>query len=145
MFPGAFASNNPRSVTVAGGGFFTAADDGLIMAHFGWADPQTGRAGNLFNPDGMLGLVQPQAGYRARLSVDGVHIRPGYPVTLFAAGDFYARFAAGAESGSRVYASMLDGAPISGESDAAIATPWYVVQGCPPGGLAIISTWSRPQ
>lgn len=145
MFPGAFASNNPRSVTVAGGGFFTAGDDGLVMAHFGWADPRNGRASNLYNPDALLGLVQPQVGSTRRLSVDGISIRPGYPCTLFAAGDFYARFKAGAESGSRVYASMLDGAPVSGESDDAIATPWYVVTGCPPGGLAIISTWSRPQ
>lgn len=143
--PGAFASNNPRSALVAGGGFFTAGDDGLIMAHFGWADPVTGKAGNLYNADGLLGFVQPQAGNRRRLSVDGVSIRPGYPVTLFAGGDFYARFMAGAELYARVYASLLDGAPISGEADAAIATPWYVVQGCPPGGTAIISTWSKPQ
>lgn len=143
--PGAFASNNPRSVVVAGGGFFTSGDDGLIMAHFGWADPVTGKAGNLYDAAGLLGFVSPLAGARRRLAVDGVVIRPGYPVTLFSAGDFYARFKGGAEAGSRVYAAMLDGAPISGEADDAIATPWYVVQSCPPNGVAIISTWSRSQ
>lgn len=145
MFPGAFASNNPRSVVIAGGGFFTSGDDGLIIAQFGWADPLTGKAGNLYNSDGLLGLVAPVVGLRRRLSVDSVTVRPGYPVTLFSAGDFYVRFAAGAEPGNRVYAAMLDGAAISGEADAAIATPWYTVSGCPPGGVAIISTWSRPQ
>ncbi len=79
------------------------------------------------------------------MSTDGAIIRPGYPVTLFAGGDFYARFAAGAEVYSRVYASLLDGAPVSGEADAAIVTPWYVLQSCAPGGVAIISTWSKPQ
>lgn len=143
--PGAFASNNPRSVVVAGGGFFTSGDDGLIMAHFGWADPLTGKAGSLYNAEGLLGFVQPQPGNRRRLSVDGAMIRPGYPVTLFSGGDFYARFAAGAEAGSRVYAALLDGAPISGEADAAVITPWTVLQSVGPGGVAIISTWSRPQ
>lgn len=146
MFPGAFASINPRAVVLAGGGFFTSGDDGLIMAHFGWADPATGKAGNLYNPDALLGFVQPQSGHvRRRLSVDGVLIRPGYAVTLFAAGDFYARFKDGAQAGQPVYASMLDGAPLSGESDAGILTPWYVLQDAAPGGVVIISTWSRPQ
>jgi hypothetical protein len=147
VIPGAFASNNPRSVVIAGRGFFVAGDDGLIMAHFGWADPVTGKAGNLYNPEGMLGFVQPQTGARRRMSVDYAEalIRPGYGVTLFSGGDFYARFAGGAEAGSRVYASMLDGAPISGEADDAIATPWYVLQSVAAGGVAIISTWSRPQ
>lgn len=117
------------------------------MAHFGWANPVNGKADNLYNPDGLLGFVQPQTGTRRRMSVDpvGALIRPGYGVTLFSGGDFYARFANGAEAGSRVYASMLDGAPISGEADDAIATPWYVLQSVTAGGVAIISTWSIPQ
>ena len=144
---GAFASRNPRSALLAGGGFFRAADpDGLIEAHFGWANVVTGFAGNSPSaPDDLLGFVQPAPGYARRWLREGRVIRPGYGVTLFAAGDFFARFAAGAEGGSRVYASTLDGSPISGEADDAEATPWVVAAGCEPGGLAIISTWSIPQ
>lgn len=127
---------------MAGAGFFRSGPDGLIMAHFGWADPETGLARNI--PDGLLGLVGLVAGAR-RLSLNGVTLRPGYGCTLFSAGDFYVRFADGASPGQRVYASELDGTPISGEAVGAIPTPWYTVSGCPPGGLAIISTWSTPQ
>lgn len=142
--PGAFASRNPRAVVLAGGGFFRSGPDGLFMAHFGWANPDTEQADSTPN-GGLLGFVQPVAGYWRRLSVDGVMIRPGYNVTLFAGGDFYVRFAAGAEPMQPVYASTLDGAAISGEADAAELTPWYTVSPCPPGGVAIISTWSKPQ
>jgi hypothetical protein len=144
MFPGAFASRNPRSVVLAGGGFFVAGPEGLHMAHFGWANPETGLAESSPN-GGLLGFVQPVVGSWRRLSVDGLLIRPGYNVTLFAGGDFYARFAEGASPLQPVYASTLDGAAISGEADAAELTPWYTASECAPGGLAIISTWSKPQ
>lgn len=144
MFPGAFASRNPRSVTLAGGGFFRSGPDGLFMAHFGWANPETGLAESVPN-GGLLGFVQPVVGSWRRLSVNGLMIRPGYNVTLFAGGDFFARFAAGAEPMQPVYASTLDGAPISGEADDAERTPWFVASQCAPGELAIISTWSKPQ
>jgi hypothetical protein len=144
--PGSFASNNPRSVVLAGGGFFVAGDDGLTVARFAWADPLTGRAANAYGADALLGFVQPVAGAYRRLSVEnGVTVRPGYPVTLFAAGDFYVRFDAGAQAGQPVYASLLDGSAISGQSDDAILTPWYVVTNCGPGETAVISTWSIPQ
>jgi hypothetical protein len=142
---GAFASINPRSVVLAGGGFFVAGDDGVTVARFAWADPSTGRASNMYAAESLLGFVQPVAGAYRRLSVEhGITLRPGYPATLFAAGDFYARFAAGAQAGQPVYASVLDGEAVSGEADDAIQTPWYVVTNCGPGELAIISTWSTP-
>jgi hypothetical protein len=142
MFPGAFASRNPRSVVMAGAGFFRSGPDGLIMSQFGWADPETMLARNV--PSGLLGLVALVAGAR-RLSVTGRTLRPGYGCTLFSAGDFYVCFPDGASPLQRVYASELDGTPISGEAVDALPTPWYTVTGCAPGGLAIISTWSIPQ
>lgn len=143
---GAFASTNPRSVLLAGGGSFRAADpDGVYMARFAWADVETGFAYSVQIAGGMLGFVQPYPGYLWRVVREGRIIRPGYGVTMFANGDFYARFAGGAEGGARVYASTLDGSPISGEADDAEITPWWVAAGCAPGELAIISTWSIPQ
>lgn len=146
MYAGAFASRNPRSVLVAGGGFFRAADpDGLYMARFGWAKPSTGLAHSERVTEALLGFVQPVVGFRRQMVQDGVLIRPGYQVTLFSAGDFYARFAGGAQIGARVYASIVDGKAISGEAADAEPTQWVVAQGCGPGGLAIISTWSNFQ
>lgn len=146
MYAGAFASNNPRSSLLAGGGFFKAAQpDGLYMARFGWADPNTGWAYSDRVAGRLLGFVQPVAGFRRQLTrptADGVLIRPGYPVTLFSAGDFYVQFAAGAVAGSRVYASYVDGKAISGQAASAELTPWFVNTNCAPGGLAIISTRS---
>jgi hypothetical protein len=146
MYAGAFASNNPRSSLVAGGGFFKAAEpDGLYMGRFGWADPNTGWAHSDRVAGALLGFVQPVAGFRRQLTYptrQGVLIRPGYQVTLFNSGDFFARFDGGAVVGARVFASVLDGRAISGEADDAELTPWFVNTNCGPGGLAIISTWS---
>lgn len=150
MFPalaGAFASPNPRTVLPAGGGSFIAAEpDGVYMARFAWANVETRQASSFpTSPDDLLGFVQPYPGYWRTLVRDGRIIRPGNGVTLFTGGDFYARFEAGAEFGARVYASTVDGAPLSGEHDDAEPTRWRVVAGCGPGGLAIISTWSNFQ
>lgn len=148
MYAGAFASPNPRSSLVAGGGFFRVGPDGLYMARFGWADPNTGLAHSHLVAGALLGFVQPVAGFRRQLTYptrDGVVIRPGYQCTLFSTGEFYARFLGGAQLGQPVYASALDGNPISGEADDAERTPWSIIQGCGPGGLAIISTWSNFQ
>lgn len=144
---GAFASTNPRSALLAGGGSFRAAEpDGVVMAHFAWADVETGFAASFPQAaDNLLGFVQPYPGYMWRATRDCRIIRPGYGLTMFSGGDFYARFVNGAETGSRVYASTVDGAPISGEADDAEVTPWHVAVGCDAGGLAIISTWSIPQ
>lgn len=148
MYPGAFASSNPRSALVAGGGFFRVGPDGLYMGRFGWADPNTGLAYSTRPAGAFLGLVQPVAGFRRQLThivAGGVMIRPGYQCTLFKSGDFYARFDAGAQIGNPVYASVLDGKAISGEADDAELTPWIITTPCGPGGLAIISTWSNFQ
>jgi hypothetical protein len=148
MYAGAFASSNPRSTLVAGGGFFRVGPDGLYMARFGWADPSTGLAHSARMAGGLLGFVQPIAGFRRRLTfavADGVMIRPGYQCTLFKSGDFFARFDAGAQVGQPVYASEVDGKAISGEAVGAELTPWIITTPCGPGGLAIISTWSNFQ
>lgn len=141
---GGLASNNPRSSVVAGGGFFQAGEDGVVMCRFAWADPETGIVSNSrTSPAQLLGIVQPIPGYWRAMVRDGRAIRPGNPVTLYATGDLYVRFPAGAVPGDVVYASTLDGAPISGEATDAEPTPWFVVTAAAPEELALISTWSQ--
>lgn len=148
-FPGGFASLNPRAAVLAGGGFLRAGADGLIAARFGWGDPSTGLAWNTrTTDDSTLGLVAPMPGYWRWATTDaGRLIRPGLQVTLYSMGDFWARFVDGAEPGARVYASLVDGSPLAAytQPDESEETPWMVVVGTEPGGLAVISTWSRFQ
>lgn len=146
---GAFASSNPR-VTVLGGSlrFRAPEPDGLAVGVFAWANPATGYATNSKpNDETLLGFVLPVRGgnQRVYLTPGRVHIRPGIEVTLAAAGDFVTLFPYGAIPGQPVYASTVDGTPISGYSDDAQLTSWAVVSYAAPGQLAIISTWSKIQ
>lgn len=146
-FQGSFASCNPRTQVLAGAGALIAADpDGLEVGVFAWADALTGRAANeRTTPEQRLGFVLPICGDgRIVRVVRGVTwIRPGFAVTLCNKGDFYARFSGGAQRGQPVYASTVDGSAISGYAVGAELTPWSVITSCSPGGLAIISTWSK--
>ncbi len=145
--PGAFASCNPRAVILAGVASFRAADpDGLAVGVFGWADFDTGMAANTRTAAAQrLGFVLPAWGMSAiRRTWTRTYVRPGYQITLMAGGDFWARFEGGAQIGAQVYASLVDGAAVSGYAADAEATPWYVATDAAPGELAIISTWSKP-
>ncbi len=150
-FPGGFASHNPRTSVVAGAGFLRSGPDGLIAAHFGWGDPSTGYAWNTRTTvDSLLGLVAPLPGYwRHATTRWGRLIRPGYQTTLYSTGDFWLEFADGAQPGADVYASLVDGSAKAGYVDSPPAdaelTPWNVIVGCEPGGLAVVSTWNKFQ
>lgn len=115
---------------------YRAGVNGLRTGVFAWADPETGRADNSRTSDAqILGFVLAQRATR--------FVPSGYQITLSSAGDFWALFAAGANAGDRVYASTVDGSVISGETDDAELTPWFVASNAAPGQCAIISTWSR--
>lgn len=140
---GAFASRNPRAVLLAGSSMFKASDDGLAVARFAWADRDTGFAANTrTHSRQLLGFVLPVANgaYSIRIARGRRYIRPGLGVTLMASADVWVRFYSGASAGQPVYASLVDGAAISGQADGAELTPWFVVTNAQPGGLAIIST-----
>lgn len=131
---------------LAGSFMLRAAEDGLAVARFAWADLDTGLAANTRTaPAQQLGFVIPVQNYvyAVRIARGQRYIRPGVAVTLMKSADVWVRFAAGAYAGQQVYASLVDGAAISGEADAAEPTPWFVVTDCQPGGLAIISTTSK--
>lgn len=145
-FEGAFASANPRAVMLGGSYQFTAVDpDGLMVGRFGFADYADGIARNARTNDAQrLGFVLPLSNGRAVRVLRGqIYARPGVAVTLMRGGDFYVRFAGGASAGQQVYASIVDGAAISGQADDSEATDWFVVTNADPGGLAIISTTSK--
>lgn len=119
----------------------SAEEDGLEVGVFGWVNADGLVSNTKLLDSQRLGFVLPLMSFRPVPPLWGV-VPPGYQVTLATAGDFFACFPGGAEPGAPVYASLFDGTPISGETPDAELTPWTVVIGCPPGGLAIISTWS---
>lgn len=116
--------------------------EGVEVGVFGWADSNGLVSNTKFSGEQRLGLVLPLMSFRPVPPMWGV-VPPGYQITLATAGDFYVCFPNGADVGQPVYASLFDGTPISGETPDAELTPWTVVVGCMPGGLAIISTWSK--
>lgn len=69
-------------------------------------------------------------------------IREGTEVDMLTRGAVWARFAGGAWPGQKVYASLVDGALISGYADDAELTPWLVQTAAAPGELAIINTFA---
>lgn len=147
-YPGGPASRNPRTSTLAGVGSLRAGPDGVVVGRFGWANALTGLVSNAPGDDDTiesLGLIAPTPGYwRWAAAWAGLCVPPGTALTLFSSGDFWVRFRDGAEPSARVYVSLVDGEAIAAytQPDEAVITPWSVVIGTEPGGLAVISTWS---
>jgi hypothetical protein len=69
-----------------------------------------------------------------------LRVRPGLVITLHDRGAFWLQFAGGALYSNRVYASLVDGAAISGPADNCEATPFFVCSVAQPGKLAIVSS-----
>lgn len=126
--------------------------EGTILARFGWRSPASGTVNNKRMSDGdQVGMVLPYSthmaagvvGFRGRSWVfyDGFYwrIRPNLMASFMVNGNFWARFAGGSHTGQPVYASLVDGAAISGETGGAELTPWIVCSNAAPGQLAMIS------
>ena len=160
VFEGAFASlpryfngqpRFPSGVALPGG--FVAPVGGVLQGRFGWASNATHQVQNTrVSASDQLGLVLPmQVGYGAGVVGFGhswvtydpvacaLRIRQGIVVTLMTAGDFWLKFAGGAWTGMPVYASLVDGSAVAGQTDNAELTPWKVVSNCQPGALAKVS------
>lgn len=143
---GYFASRNPASVLLAGPVAWRAGNDGLAVARFGFANSDTGLVDNArSNVHQTLAFVFPAVNGNSAVRVwrGQRYVRPGVGVTMMQGGDYWVRFAFGARAGAIVFASTVDGRAISGDSDSAEATRWFVVTDTEPGGLAIISITSR--
>lgn len=158
----------PFSSALAGPGGFRAGPGGLLQGRFGFADPTTGVVLNAA-PTGVyaFGVVIPlQSVNNANGGVIGGpasfggpqarwtwqifdranrawRMREGIVATLMPTGNFYLRFAGGANYGDTVYASLTDGSAISGAIEGAVSTAFKVCLPGGPGCLAIVSSTAR--
>ncbi len=149
-------------------GSLRAGPGGVLQGRFGFADPTTGLVLNVA-PVGpyVFGVVIPlQSTNNANGAVIGGPARFGGPfarspwqtydraarawrmregvvATLMPQGNFYLKFAGGANYGDTVYASLTDGSAISGAASGAVATAFRVVQPVGPGCLTVVSSTAR--
>lgn len=153
----------------AGPGAWRAGQGGVLQGRFGWANPTTGQVLNTpTTPQDGLGVVIPlqsvngangaviggpasYGGPQARWTwqtYDRVYkawrMRAGIVCTVMPAGNFWLRFAGGANYGDTVYA-LTDGSglAVSGAYAGAVETPWKVCSPTPPGRLAMVSTTAQ--
>lgn len=114
---GDFASANPWSSMLAAPGSLQAGPAGVIVGRFAWAENDNQSAAGVVsnqNPGvasriGFVGREQAGAMITTFLGSYTLTVQPGYEVTLYTGGDFWARFAGGAAVGQKVYASYYDG------------------------------------
>jgi hypothetical protein len=158
----------PFSSSLAGASSWRAGPGGILQGRFGWGNPATGFVLNSqTTPEDTFGLVLPLQnvnyanggviGGPARFGgpmaawtwqtwdhqFQAWRMRQGIVATLMNSGNFWLRFAGGANYGDTVYASISDGSAISGEIGGAIETPWIVCSNTGPGHLARVSTTAK--
>lgn len=111
---GDFASANPRASMLAGEGTLVAGPQGAIVGRFGWANA-AGKI-NSFGGDGRLGFLhrEQQAIITAFLAASTMVVPQGIQLTLLTRGDVWAKFAAGATVGQKVFANYADGSAVAG-------------------------------
>jgi hypothetical protein len=120
---GDFATTNERMSAVAGpGAFVAAATVGCNTGRFAWADA----TGTFLSNTGTglpIGFVHRdlQGSLYNLLANAGTNIPPGYPVTAFTQGDFWARFPGGATRGQKVFASLADGSCLADTAGATVS------------------------
>ena len=111
---GDFASINPRATVLAGPGGLVTGPNGVTVGKFAWVEPggvianNYGAAPNV--PDGFVHRDQ-QALITSFLGQASNVVPPGFPITLFSAGDFWAtNLGPGVISkGTTLYAGYADG------------------------------------
>ena len=111
---GDFASINPRAIVLAGPGGLVTGPNGVTVGKFAWVEPggvianNYGAAPNV--PDGFVHRDQ-QALITNFLGQASMVVPTGFPITLFSAGDFWARnLGPGVISkGTPIYAGYADG------------------------------------
>lgn len=113
-------------------GSWRVAAGGAIIGNFAFADVVTGLVGSANPGTGALfsdtapGRIRVGFVQRDQVSIitpylggDTLAVQPGMGITLLAAGDVWAAFAAGAAVGSFVFASYADGSPVAGATSTA--------------------------
>lgn len=160
----------PFASVLAGPGAWRAGPGGLLQGRFGWGNPVTGSVLNTpTTPADSFGIVVPLQsvnymnggviGGPARFGgpqaawtwqtydrqFQAFRMRQGIVATLMNRGNFWLRFAGGANYGDTVYASVVDGSAISGDpGDGSVATAFKVVgSSCGCGGLVRVSSTAK--
>ena len=111
---GDFASINPRATVLAGPGGLVTGPNGVTVGKFAWVEPggvianNFGSAANV--PDGFVHRDQ-QALITQFLGQASNLVPPGFPITLFSAGDFWAlnQGPGVISKGTALYAGYADG------------------------------------
>lgn len=145
---GDFASTNPYHTLLAGTGNLRAGDAGVYVGRFAWVNEEAGTAENKLIENARLGFVRRDH----RAVITSYHaestllINGGLEVTLYDAGDFWARFDNGASIGASVYASNADGKPLAVANGVAAPTGYTetnfkVASKAEAGGLAKITKY----
>jgi hypothetical protein len=154
---GDFASADPRASVLAGPGAFTAGSAGVTPGLFGWVtygtpDTYGIATGTVLNtgsgvPTGFIHRSLGEAMITTYLAESGSVIQPGFPLTLFREGDFWAVTTTTATVGQKVFAVLASGAIATGAAggtvSGAIETKWYVggIYTGAVGELIKITTW----
>lgn len=159
----------PFASAPAGPGGFRAGPGGVLEGRFAWGytsglafnsligDPTAPRLGVLIplqSVNGMNGGViggparfgGPQAAFTWHtwdVRYKAWRMREGIVCTLMPAGNFWLKFAGGANYGDTVYASVADGQAISGAIDGAVETPFKVCSEGRAGALCKVSSTAK--
>lgn len=140
---GDFASTNPYYSVLAGEGQIKAGEKGVIVGSFAWFDPETGLATNTKVANGLIGFVRRDntALLNEYLAESSLTIPKGFIVTLYDGGDFWARFAGGANIGQKVFANTTNGSVAAADTAPAgyEETGFIVASKAEAGALAKIS------
>lgn len=146
---GDFASATAyRHTVLADEAAFVADEAGVAVGTMAFANSTTGLASNTWNGGPFIGFVQRDQPVVITewLASASLVVQSGLEVTLFDRGDFWARFAAGATVGQKVYANLTTGAltaaatgsPTAGASvTASIAGTTMTVTAVGSGTLAV--------
>jgi len=159
----------PFASSLSGAGSWRAPPGGLLQGRFGFGDYSTGLVYNAA-PAGPyeLGVVVPLestnnangnvVGGPARFggplarwtwetwdkTAKAWRLRQGLMTTLMPNGNFYLRFAGGANYGDTVYASLIDGTAISGSGVVnTVATAFKICAPGAPGQLVVVSSSAK--
>lgn len=113
---GDFASTNPRASVLAVGGKLVAPAGGLRVGRFAYVNPADQSVNTAYVSGYQIGFFarNAQALITAFLGAATMLVPVGFMVTLFAEGEFWAKFGNGATAGQVVYADELTGAAQSG-------------------------------
>lgn len=155
----------PYASHLAGAGSFRAGPGGVLQGRFGWANPDNGLVLNSqTTPTDALGVVLPLRSVNAANGgvIGGLpslggpqaswtwqtydklnkafRLREGIVCTLMPSGNFWIKFAGGANYGDTVYASLTDGSACSGELAGYAPSEFSVCSNCAPGQLALVSS-----